>query len=168
MHLWLSILCTPKWLSPWFLSLFSGLHKGDPISLSPFIIVVDYFSCLLMQQFQTCPIMGYRHGDQTLISHLSFADDMIIFTNGHKQSIARLLDCLVHYEGVSSRWIEIKMVLFCLTRLLLARTRDCNTWLVFDTSSSPLPILGSCFIRRLNWFFDMMNSLRRSGTGISG
>ncbi|XP_022851612.1 uncharacterized protein LOC111373332 [Olea europaea var. sylvestris] len=50
--------------------------------------------------------MCYRHGGSALVSHLSFADDMIIFANGQKQSIRRILDYLEHYEGVSGQLIR--------------------------------------------------------------
>ncbi|KAL2517569.1 Reverse transcriptase domain-containing protein [Abeliophyllum distichum] len=67
-----------------FFSSSRRLRQGDPISPSLFIIAADYFSRLLNQQYQHIPSMAYRHGDDTLISHLSFADDMIIFANGQK------------------------------------------------------------------------------------
>ncbi|KAL2497433.1 Uncharacterized protein Adt_22983 [Abeliophyllum distichum] len=66
-----------------------GLRQGDPISPSLFIIAADYFSRILTRQYQQIASMAYRHGGDALISHLCFADDMIIFANGQKQSIRR-------------------------------------------------------------------------------
>lgn len=86
---------------------FSALHRvfdrsipSHHLSSSLRLIV---FSCLLTQKF---PIMGYRHGNSTLVSNLSFANDVIIFVNCHKHSIRRLLDCLEHYEGISSKLVN--------------------------------------------------------------
>ncbi|XP_022870779.1 uncharacterized protein LOC111390020 [Olea europaea var. sylvestris] len=58
------------------------------------------------KRFQQYPSMCYRHGGSGLVSHLSFADDMIIFANGQKQSIRRVLDCLEQYEGVSGQLVN--------------------------------------------------------------
>ncbi|KAL2471459.1 Uncharacterized protein Adt_39595 [Abeliophyllum distichum] len=66
-----------------------GLRQGDPISPSLFILASDYFSRILTRQYQQIASMAYRHGGDALISHLCFADDMIIFANGQKQSIRR-------------------------------------------------------------------------------
>ncbi|KAL2539028.1 Reverse transcriptase domain-containing protein [Abeliophyllum distichum] len=50
--------------------------------------------------------MAYRHGGDALISHLCFADDMIIFANGQKQSIRRVLHCIEHYERASGQLVN--------------------------------------------------------------
>ncbi|KAL2498245.1 Uncharacterized protein Adt_23795 [Abeliophyllum distichum] len=61
-----------------------GLRQDDPISPSLFILVADYFSRILTRQYQQIASMAYRHGGDALISHLCFADDMIIFANGFR------------------------------------------------------------------------------------
>ncbi|KAL2481397.1 Uncharacterized protein Adt_34363 [Abeliophyllum distichum] len=76
-----------------------GLRQGDPIFPSLFILAADYFSRILTRQYQQIASMAYRHGGDALISHLCFADDMIIFTNGQKQSIKRQIHRLEHLTG---------------------------------------------------------------------
>ncbi|KAL2453200.1 Uncharacterized protein Adt_49302 [Abeliophyllum distichum] len=83
-----------------------GLRQGDPISPSLFILAADYFSRILTRQFQQIASMAYRHGGDALISHLCFADDMIIFANGQKQSIRRVLHCIEHYERASGQLVN--------------------------------------------------------------
>ncbi|KAL2475613.1 Uncharacterized protein Adt_36349 [Abeliophyllum distichum] len=80
-----------------------GLRQGDPISPSLFILASDYFSRILTRQYQQIASMAYRHGGDALISHLCFADDMIIFANGQKQSIRWVLHCIEHYERASGQ-----------------------------------------------------------------
>jgi len=50
--------------------------------------------------------MQYRHGCSTLVSHLTFADDMIIFTNEQKRYIRRVINCLEHYERVFGQLVN--------------------------------------------------------------
>ncbi|KAL2532641.1 Uncharacterized protein Adt_05992 [Abeliophyllum distichum] len=83
-----------------------GLRQGDPISPSLFILASDYFSRILTRQYQQIASMAYRHGGDALISHLCFADDMIIFANGQKQSIRRVLQCIEHYERASGQLVN--------------------------------------------------------------
>ncbi|KAL2526355.1 Uncharacterized protein Adt_11409 [Abeliophyllum distichum] len=80
-----------------------GLRQGDPISPSLFILAADYFSRILTRQYQQIASMAYIHGWDALISHLCFADDMIIFANSQKQSIRRVLHCIEHYERASGQ-----------------------------------------------------------------
>lgn len=79
---------------------------GWPYSPTLFIITADYSHACSIKRFQAYPSIHYRHEGSTLISNLSFAKDMIIFSNGQKQSITRILDCLEHYERVSSQLVN--------------------------------------------------------------
>ncbi|KAL2512765.1 Uncharacterized protein Adt_18365 [Abeliophyllum distichum] len=90
----------------WIDRIQRGLRQGDPISPSLFILAADYFSRILTRQYQQIASMAYRHGGDALISHLCFADDMIIFANGQKQSIRRVLHCIEHYERASGQLVN--------------------------------------------------------------
>ncbi|KAL2479297.1 Uncharacterized protein Adt_32263 [Abeliophyllum distichum] len=67
--------------------------------------IVD-FSHHLRGSNRHIPSIAYKHGGNALISHLSFADDMIIFANGQKQSIRRVLQCIEHYDGTSGQLVN--------------------------------------------------------------
>ncbi|KAL2506264.1 Uncharacterized protein Adt_21885 [Abeliophyllum distichum] len=90
----------------WIDRIWRGLRQGDPISPSLFILAADYFLRILTRQYQQIASMAYRHGGDALISHLCFADDMIIFANGQKQSIRRVLHCIDHYERASGQLVN--------------------------------------------------------------
>ncbi|XP_022891851.1 sodium/hydrogen exchanger 7-like [Olea europaea var. sylvestris] len=79
---------------------------SDPILPSLFINTTDYFSRLLMQQFQAYPLWAVSM-EVVLLPHISFANDVIIFTNDHKQSIRKLLDYVEYYGSVSSQLISL-------------------------------------------------------------
>ncbi|KAL9682438.1 hypothetical protein QQ045_014236 [Rhodiola kirilowii] len=75
-----------------------GVRQGDPLSPSLFIICMEVFSHMLQQ--------GCRHGridpyfvkaGVLQVNHLLYADDMLIFSNGLKPSIERLLSLINHF-----------------------------------------------------------------------
>ncbi|KAL9691264.1 hypothetical protein QQ045_011684 [Rhodiola kirilowii] len=65
-----------------------GVRQGDPLSTSLFILAMEYFSQSLNQAVASKKIHAYKtKGCNNNIHHLLYADDMLIFSNGHKNSI---------------------------------------------------------------------------------
>ena len=60
-----------------------GLRQGDPISPYLFVITMEVFSCLLRRAISGGFLSGWRvrgrGGEGILISHLLFADDILVF-----------------------------------------------------------------------------------------
>ncbi|KAL0294607.1 UNVERIFIED_CONTAM: LINE-1 retrotransposable element O protein [Sesamum calycinum] len=71
-----------------------GLRQGDPISPSLFIIVAEFLARGLDRLFQQNPALGYCNKGDMDINHLSYADDIIIFSNVSRRSIRKLVDFL--------------------------------------------------------------------------
>ncbi|KAL9667444.1 hypothetical protein QQ045_001803 [Rhodiola kirilowii] len=69
-----------------------GVRQGDPLSPTLFIVCMEAFSRLLQDQVALKKIYPYFVKVGALVvSHLLYADDMLIFTNGHKTSMDRLM-----------------------------------------------------------------------------
>ncbi|KAK1575277.1 hypothetical protein Q3G72_004017 [Acer saccharum] len=86
-----------------------GLRQGDPLSPYLFIIMEEVLTRLLRKNFEVGRIGKFTHPmGAPLISHLLYADDLLIFANGQKKSMKGLVDTLATYErwsglfGVSS------------------------------------------------------------------
>lgn len=79
----------------------NGLRQGDPLSPTLFIIAVEILSKGLKQLFDRNPGMIYDTKCGFGISHLAYADDVIIFTRDHKKGIRTLMQFLKEYEMVS-------------------------------------------------------------------
>lgn len=84
-----------------------GLKQGDPLSPSLFIIGAELLSRILNNLFHHQHYKGFNMvitGPQ--INHLSFADDIIIFTSGEKVSLQLIMKTLSTYEMVSDQLIN--------------------------------------------------------------
>ncbi|XP_073133317.1 uncharacterized protein [Henckelia pumila] len=82
------------------------LRQGDPLSPLLFVIAAEYLSRGLDNLFARHRSLNYRIGRPFCLSHLAYADDIIIFSNGSIPGIRTLRDFLHHYEQCSGQLIN--------------------------------------------------------------
>ncbi|KAL0387615.1 UNVERIFIED_CONTAM: Retrovirus-related Pol polyprotein from type-2 retrotransposable element R2DM [Sesamum radiatum] len=76
---WFSVLVNGKHVG--FFHSTRGLRQGDPLSPVLFVLATDYLSRGLDRLFAAHPSMYYQAPGRIRVSHLTYADDMMIFTN---------------------------------------------------------------------------------------
>ena len=88
-----------------------GLRQGDPLSPYLFVIGMEALSCLLQRAVEGNFISGCRFGGrdggETVISHLLYADDTIIFCDANAEQLMYLRWTLMWFEAFSGLKINI-------------------------------------------------------------
>lgn len=84
-----------------------GLRQGDPISSSLFVIVMDILYKQLDQAALSHLFVPHPKALDPLVTHLSFADDMLIFFNGEESSLQAILEILHKFYQVSGLGLNL-------------------------------------------------------------
>ncbi|XP_070013891.1 uncharacterized protein [Nicotiana sylvestris] len=79
-----------------------GLRQSDPASPILFVLVMEYLSRTLktisvLRDFRFHPMCK-----ELKLTHLHFADDLMIFCKGHMKYVARILEALKHFSEASA------------------------------------------------------------------
>ena len=83
-----------------------GLRQGDPISPFLFVLCLEYLSRNL-GKLKSIPDFNFHPKCSALnISHLAFADDLILFTRGDVTSVNLIMDCLKKFGECSGLCIS--------------------------------------------------------------
>ncbi|XP_042969088.1 uncharacterized protein LOC122301771 [Carya illinoinensis] len=142
-------------LTPWysimiygtFKGLFKskrGLRQGDLLSLYLFIMLEEVFSLLLNKRMSERGISHFcLPAGAPRITHLLYADDVVIFSNASKRSIRCLMSVLNDYEKWSGQWVNHeKSAIFFSKKLSLCRKRDILNETRFVEGHFPFVYLG--------------------------
>ncbi|KAK6791450.1 hypothetical protein RDI58_010531 [Solanum bulbocastanum] len=147
-----------------------GLKQGDPLSPALFILGAEMLSRSLNQLHQNPQYHGFymeERGPQ--INHLSFADDIIIFTSGRRQSLKLIMHTLATYERTSGQLINKTKSHFFLHSNAFRTTCDrIRKYTGFQQKETPISYLGCplFFGRSKNIFFsDIINKVVNKITG---
>ena len=79
-----------------------GLRQGCPLSPYLFTLVMETFSLILNRKISQEPLFKYHWKcKQQKITHLCFADDLMLFCNGNKASVRIIKDALEEFAGIA-------------------------------------------------------------------
>ena len=92
----------------------TGLRQGDPLSPILFVLIMNVLS-LMLNKAAEMGSFGYHPGCEELqLTHLCFADDLLIFLDGTEKSLRGVLSVLANFERMSGLSMNVeKTSLFC-------------------------------------------------------
>ncbi|WOK97952.1 hypothetical protein Cni_G06660 [Canna indica] len=136
--------------SYWFNS-YKGIRQGNPLSPYLFIIMEQLLSAIINNFVKKGKNKPYKIKDYQL-SHLSFADDIILVVKGNQKSCKGVMEALKSYYNMTGQKINMQKSECYFPVKCEARVRQniCN-WLEMREGKFPMMYLGTMIShKRLN------------------
>ncbi|CAM8940592.1 unnamed protein product [Rhodiola kirilowii] len=142
-----------------------GVRQGDPLSPSLFVIAMEYFSRMINNAVLSKTIRPYQtKGNSTLVHHLMYADDLLIFSNDHKGSIAKLLGIITKFCCMSGQQLNpVKSRVFFSKFINDARRKELIKSTKFTAGQFPTKYLGAPLFPgrpKISYFQHMEETIR--------
>ncbi|XP_060170402.1 uncharacterized protein LOC132601318 [Lycium barbarum] len=121
-----------------------GIKQGDPISPSLFILAAEALSRALNSLHSNDKFIGFSMSNNgPKINHLSYADDLVLFSSVNRRSIKLIMKILKDYQHVSGQEINQDKSFFITHKSTNYRSnRRINRWTGFKQSEFPFTYLG--------------------------
>lgn len=119
-----------------------GLRQGDPISSLLFVMAMDVLYKMLDKGAVDQVFRPHPSCEDPLITHLSFADDVLIFFDGSEESLAGIMSILEEFKAVSGLRINKEKTELLLDGGCSARCQEMAERLGIKQGALPIRYLG--------------------------
>ncbi|KAL9681261.1 hypothetical protein QQ045_013043 [Rhodiola kirilowii] len=147
-----------------------GVRQGDPLSPSLFILAMDYLSKLINNCIRRNEISTYKlQGCKTYMHHLMYADDLLLFSNGHINSVTKLLKIINYFCGSSGQQLNPqKSRIFFSKHIGLERKKNILKTTKFIEGTFPTNYLGAPLFPgrvKISYFKPLEDTIRSRSMG---
>lgn len=119
-----------------------GLRQGDPLSPYLFVIVMNCLSYMLNRAATQNKFKYHATCSSTRLTHLSFADDLLIFIDGSIEPVQQVLQVLKEFELRSGLAVSMTKTSFFASGLTEAETDLVQASTGMSLGSLPFRYLG--------------------------
>ncbi|KAL9666983.1 hypothetical protein QQ045_001327 [Rhodiola kirilowii] len=142
-----------------------GVRQGDPLSPTLFILAMEFLSRLINTSIQKSEINPYKvEGCKAHIHHLMYADDLLIFSNGHNKSVEKLMKIINNFCDLSGEKLNpAKCKIFFSKHIGLDRRKQMLMETKFHEGTFPTNYLGAPLFpgrARIDYFKKLEHNIR--------
>lgn len=119
-----------------------GLRQGDPLSPYLFVIAMNCLSLALNQAARRGDFKYHSKCERTGLTHLCFADDLLIFCDGSVESVNSILVVLRHFEARSRLGMSVDKTYIYYAGLKPLEMEAISTSTGLTAGSLPVRYLG--------------------------
>lgn len=119
-----------------------GLRQGDPLSPYIFVIAMNMISLMLNQAAADLKIKYHHKCSKSKLTHLCFADDLLIFMEGSLSSVQNVLQVLKEFELRSGLAVSIEKSSFFASGITQQELNEIKFSTEMPNGSLPVRYLG--------------------------
>jgi len=119
-----------------------GLRQGDPLSPYLFVIVMEVLSLMIKKAASNTSFKYHWRTKDVGITHLCFADDLIVFCHGDLNSVSLLYNALQEFSSISGLQINSSKSHCFLSNVSPLVEEQILNLLSFPKGSLPMRFLG--------------------------
>ncbi|KAL0407933.1 UNVERIFIED_CONTAM: putative mitochondrial protein [Sesamum radiatum] len=119
-----------------------GLRQGDPMSPALFLLCMEFFSRLIKRSTSNSKFNFHPKCEKLRITHLLFADDLMLFSLGDLPSVRILMECLREFRDVSGLAVNTSKSSIFTTGIVNYELTDILAQTEFTRGEMPVRYLG--------------------------